>query len=68
MKPKPRFLHGIVRLAERAQPSMRDGPQVRAVPLEAFDHPVVVLHRPHPLHAVCTSADLRAGDDVTVTM
>jgi len=44
-EPEPRLLHGVVRLACRAEDTERDTPQVLAVLLEPPAQPVVLVHR-----------------------
>jgi hypothetical protein len=46
-EPQPGFLHGIVRLARRAEHSVGDGPQMGPVLLEPFGQPVGFVHRSH---------------------
>jgi hypothetical protein len=51
-EPEPGLLHGVVRLARRAEYSVGDGPQVGPVLLEPLGQPVVFVHRSHSSVAV----------------
>ena len=50
-EPQPGFLHGVVRLAQRAEHPVGHRPQVGAVGLEPLRQPVVFVHRSHSLAA-----------------
>ena len=49
VEPQPRFLHGVLGLAPRAQHPLRHRTQVRAVLLELLGLPLLCVHRSHPL-------------------
>ena len=54
---QPGLLHGVVGLAHGAEHAVGHGSQVRPVGLEPLRHPVVLVHRSHPMVA------LRHGGD-----
>ena len=64
-EPEPGLLHGVVRLAQRAEHPVGHRPQVGAVGLEPLRQPVVFVHRSHSSVAFRHSSDGRNPADVT---
>ena len=67
-QPQPGFLHGIIRLARRAQHAVGDPLQMAAVGLELLGQPFFFFHRSHSPIALRHSPDGRDPADVTKEM
>ena len=62
---QPRFLNGVVHLAQRAEHPVRHGAQVASVLFELLGQILAFVHRSHFLVAFRHSSDGRTADNVT---
>ena len=64
-EPQPRFLNGVVHLAQRAEHPVSHGAQVGSVLFESLGQIIAFVHRSHFLVAFRHSTDGRTASNVT---